>query len=158
MTDRQALDAYLVAWRCATVNNLNEEGTILERLAGDMQFLSGSQPNEFSEWFASVNERDDLIVEMIVECIRTRLLSRNATGEIVGAVLHVWFKVIARPSVRICTQYMAGKSDCPVRWVMKAIQRHLCARPENSEEVKDDVVSVGLGCIGYVPHDFLKTR
>ena len=134
------------------MNGLNEEGKILDRLSEDMQTLS-QNPDEKNRWFASLDERNPLAAEETVDSIRATLMSRDATGEMASAALHVLFLLAVHPSVDKHTRDMVNKLDCPVKWVMKAIQRHLCARPETSEETKDTLVAIGLGCLVYVPDD-----
>ena len=93
-------------------------------------------------WFTLIHSRDEHVAATALDAIRTSLLSRRVTGGMLLDVLNVWSDIAAHPITQKYTQPMSDRPDCPVRWIMKALQRQLCVCV--GDEWECDIVAISM--------------
>ena len=139
------MDAYLVAWNCARYNKLSQHDSIASRLSGSALICS-REPERFHEWFATLDRRDSRIVDVTLDSVRTTLFKRHIHGQVLMDVLWFWDTISYHPSIMQRTKHMASQRNSPVLWIIKAVQRQLCAYPED-EKYEEDTIPLGMAGI-----------
>ena len=104
--------------------------------------LNERQQDQRVDWFTSIYARNEHIAAAALDAIRTSLLSRRVTGGMLLDVLNVWADIAAHPITQKYTQPMLDRPDCPVRWIMKALQRQLCVCV--GDEWECDIVAISM--------------
>ena len=140
------MDTNLAAWICCSRNHLPGWEEIAATLAQDMCILA-TIPKDVMDWFASVDDRCDLAALGLVETIRGRLLSRSVTGATLRAVVQIFCIIIAHPRMKPLIQHTSNRADCPVSWLLKALQRQLCAQTEHDVELDSIITELALDSI-----------
>ena len=151
---QEAMDAHLVAWVYASRNELRDEETMLAALSEDLQLLS-HKPGEVSDWFTSVDQRDDGISMDLIWSLRTMMTSRRAKYDTVRRALSIFLHLAPHPIMQKYTMEVAIRPSRPVCWIMKAMQRQLSTCVEDTGLVsvtKGGLAVVGLGSLVYVLH------
>ena len=99
----------------------------------DVETLADS-PKQLEDWLNSAVERDDLLAMDLLDSLKRYLCSRSSTSRMVVALLRTFALLISHPHMQAETETLVDEYDCPVRWIVKALQRQLCARPGTIHE------------------------
>ena len=147
VADRNAMDAHLTILTRYGCNQRSE--VLLPRLLEDMKSLA-RRPGELDDWFKSIDDRVFFPAVDTVDLIRNNLRSRRTSSPTVNALIKMFFLLAEHPSMHQYTHDLVDKADCPVGWLMKALQRDLCARAGEDNGSRDEVVAIALVGLQWV--------
>ena len=130
--DSCAINSYLLAWIYSHWDKQAREVAFF-RLHKALHHLA-EREGAIDSWFSlAMNGQDEQegLSTDFVQAIRVDLLDRKLSSERLHGVLVLFHRLAQHEVIETETEDLVYDSDVPVRWIMQALQWHLCTRPHD---------------------------